>query len=401
MAELVFNPETGLEVPATEDVRADLVARIQEAFQTKPTDPLLNCEPSSPMGQVVDLIAAEIEAKNAEIAFLSNMSNPNSATGKFLDALAALYGIDRKISEPSLVTVTVTGLNGTVIPFGAIAEDASGNQFRQISPAGIRIGSSGTATGTFAAINHGALEVPAGAVTKIITVIAGWDTITNPTAGVVGRDEETDSELRSRVVESYAINATGYVEAIQANLAELDGVIAVRVLENYTSESQTMFGISVGAHSIAVCIVGGDDAEIAETIYRRKDAGCGTTGTTQVSYDDEETGNTFTYNIVRPSPVALKIQVEFFAELADDTIAAIKSALIADVLGQGGNPRVGMAETIFSSRFYPVVQSVTDTPVKAISIALGSGSLSQYVTSRADQEPVIEAADITVQVVTV
>ena len=88
MAQIIFNPLVGVELPSTQEIRSDLGSRIQQAFQTSPTDPLLNIEPSSPMGQVLDLIVAEIEAKNSEILFLSNMVNPDLATGKFLNLRA-------------------------------------------------------------------------------------------------------------------------------------------------------------------------------------------------------------------------------------------------------------------------------------------------------------------------
>ena len=86
MAQIIFNPLVGVELPSTQEIREDLGEKIQQAFQTSPTDPLLNIEPSSPMGQVLDLIVAEIEAKNSEIVFLANMVNPETATGKYLDA---------------------------------------------------------------------------------------------------------------------------------------------------------------------------------------------------------------------------------------------------------------------------------------------------------------------------
>ena len=342
MAQIIFNPLVGVELPSTQEIRSELGSRIQQAFQTSPTDPLLNIEPSSPMGQVLDLIVAEIEAKNSEILFLSNMVNPDLATGKFLDALAALYGLDRKISEPTVVNCVLTGLKGTVIPYGAIAQDSLGNQYRHSAAAGARIGDTGSVTSAFTAIEHGPLEVAAGAVNRIVTTIAGWDTITNPAAGVVGRDEETDAELRNRMVESYAVNATGYVEAIEANLAALEGVLDVRVLENPTNAVITQFGVSINPHSTLVAIVGGEDEQIAQTIYQRKDAGCGTTGTYQVSYTDSRFYNaTYVYNIVRPQNQALKVKIEFFATSMNPTEKNnVIQAVINDVLGQGANDRV-------------------------------------------------------------
>lgn len=384
MAQIIFNPLVGVELPSTQEIRSELGSRIQQAFQTSPTDPLLNIEPSSPMGQVLDLIVAEIEAKNSEILFLSNMVNPDLATGKFLDALAALYGLDRKISEP------------TVIPYGAIAQDSLGNQYRHSAAAGARIGDTGSVTSAFTAIEHGPLEVAAGAVNRIVTTIAGWDTITNPAAGVVGRDEETDAELRNRMVESYAVNATGYVEAIEANLAALEGVLDVRVLENPTNAAITQFGVSINPHSILVAIVGGEDEQIAQTIYQRKDAGCGTTGTYQVSYTDSRFYNaTYVYNIVRPQNQALKVKIEFFATSMNPTEKNnVIQAVINDVLGQGSNDRVSLASTVYASRFYAAIQSATEVPVASIQVALGSGAFGSSVQIPANVEPTIQESDV-------
>lgn len=398
MAQVIFNPQTGVTLPSTQEIREDIGEKIQKAFQTSPDEPLLNIEPSSPMGQVLDLIVSEIEAKNAEIIFLSNMVNPVTATGKFLDALASLYGLDRKISEPTVVNCKLTGLKGTVIPYGAIAQDSQGNQYRHSNASGAKIADNGTVLTTFTAIEHGPLEVASGAVNKIVTTIAGWDSITNPTAGIIGRDEETDSELRNRMIESYAINATGYVEAIQANLAALDGVLDVRVLENPNNTSIEKFGVTINPHSILISIVGGEDEEIAKTIYQRKDAGCGTTGDYQVSYTDENFYNaTYTYNIVRPESQALKIKVTFFSSSMNPTEKnLVIQSLITDVTGGGANDRVSLASTVYASRFYSVIQNSTTAPIASIEVALGTGTLASSVQIPADIEPTISESDITI-----
>lgn len=398
MAQVIFNPQTGVTLPSTQEIREDIGEKIQKAFQTSPDEPLLNIEPSSPMGQVLDLIVSEIEAKNAEIIFLSNMVNPVTATGKFLDALASLYGLDRKISEPTVVNCKLTGLKGTVIPYGAIAQDSQGNQYRHSNASGAKIADNGTVLTTFTAIEHGPLEVASGAVNKIVTTIAGWDSITNPTAGIIGRDEETDSELRNRMIESYAINATGYVEAIQANLAALDGVLDVRVLENPNNTSIEKFGVTINPHSILISIVGGEDEEIAKTIYQRKDAGCGTTGDYQVSYTDENFYNaTYTYNIVRPESQALKIKVTFFGSSMNPTEKnLVIQSLITDVTGGGANDRVSLASTVYASRFYSVIQNSTTAPIASIEVALGTGTLASSVQIPADIEPTISESDITI-----
>lgn len=398
MAQIIFNPLVGVELPSTQEIREDLGEKIQQAFQTSPNDPLLNIEPSSPMGQVLDLIVAEIEAKNSEIAFLANMANPETATGKYLDALAALYGLDRKISEPTVVNCVLTGLKGTVIPYGAIAQDSLGNQYRHSAANGAQIDDTGSVTTTFTAINHGPLEVAAGSVNRIVTTIAGWDSITNPTAGVIGRDEETDAELRNRMIESYAVNATGYVEAIETNLAALEGVLDVRVLENPTNAEITQYGVSIEPHSILIAIVGGEDSDIARTIYQRKDAGCGTTGDYEVQFIDETYYNaTYNYKIVRPQNQSLKISVTFFGTSMNETEKNnVIQAIVQDALGQGANDRISLASTVYASRFYQAIQSQTSAPIAQIQVGLGTGALGSSVQIPANIEPTISESDVSI-----
>ena len=104
-----FDPDNGVTLPTTKELREEVENGFQNAFRVRESDPVLNTDPTSPMGQVVDLMVGELEAKNAEIAFLANQLNPRTARGVFLDALAALYGLERKVSEPTVVVCTCTG----------------------------------------------------------------------------------------------------------------------------------------------------------------------------------------------------------------------------------------------------------------------------------------------------
>lgn len=399
MAELRFNPDTGVVVPTTRAVRDDIAAGFQEAFKVNDTDPLLNVDPAAPMGQVVDLVTTEVAAKNTEVAFLANQLNPRTATGVWLDALAALYGLTRKISEPTVVVCTCTGLQGTVIPYGAIVQDAQGNKLRHSVGGGVTIPASGSIDTPFSTVEHGAIEIGPKTVDQIITVVAGWDSVTNAAAGVVGRVEEPDGELLSRMRQSYAINANGTVENIQANLAALDGVLDCVVLENFTSDPQVQYDITIKGHSIAVCVVGGDDTEIAKTLFQRKSAGCGTVGDTEVEYVDTEHYNAlYTYKIVRPRATTFKVQVDFFDEDMDPvTQATIKDALISDFNGELSNPRVKLATSVYASRFYRCVQAVSDSPIKDILIGIGDGGLTTRVDVPANQSPSLSAESITLQ----
>ena len=397
MAEVKFNELTGVVVPDTAEIREDFASGVVKAFRSDPSRPDINVEPTSPMGQVVDLVTAEIEAKNSEVAYLANQLNPNTARGIFLDAIGGLYGITRKLSEPSVVTCTLTGLKGTFIPYGAVVQDVNGNSFRHSAVEGATIGEDGTATTTFSSVEHGAVEVAPETITKIVTVIAGWDSVTNADSGALGREREPDGEYLSRITESYAINALGSLVAIQSNLSEVDGVLDCVVLENFTNEYETKFGIRIEPHSIAVCIVGGDDDEIAETIYRRKDLGCGTTGNYTVTHiATDHFGATYNYRITRPTSEDFKIRVTFGAEVINPFEGdAIKAALVSDFAGEGSNSRVKLATSVYASRFYGVVVPKSSIPVRKIEIQMGDSGWTDAIEIPATVAPTISTENIT------
>lgn len=87
----------------------------------------------------------------------------------------------------------------------------------------------------FLAQEYGPIAAPAGSLNQIVTPIAGWQSITNFKAGVTGRFQETDAELRLRRANSLNVLGSGTVEAIRARLLqEVPGVTSVTVFENVT-----------------------------------------------------------------------------------------------------------------------------------------------------------------------
>lgn len=400
MSGLSFNSLTGVRVQDTATIRANIVTKVQQAFKVSDSDPLLNLDPASPMGQVVDLLVAEIEAKNAEIAYLSNMLNLSSARGVWLDALGSLYFIERKMSEPTTVTCEVTGISGTVVPYGSLVEDANGNKLRLLATEGITISADGTGSGQFSTVEHGAIVINSHSVTKIITVVAGWDTVDNESAGVTGRDRETDAEYLARIKISLANNAQGTIEAIRADVLALDGVIACTVLENITNQSITSYGVQLTSHSIGVCVYGGNDEDIAKAIYKKKDAGCGTSGTDTVTYvDPEYPDETYEYKIFRATAERVYIKITSYQKVSDEVQATLKEAILADFNGEGSNARATMAQTLYASRFFYVAQSLTSVVLQKATLSVDGSTYSDSLVINANQMPTLQATDITFETV--
>lgn len=403
---LIFDPSVGLETPDTAQIYTGVTQDWTNAFFS-PDLPPLDTEPTTPAGQLIDAEVAEIEAKNSEILYLSNMFNPNVAEGRWQDALGHIYFLNRHFAEPTVVTCQLTGLNGTVIPYGALVKSTDGWTF--ICNRSVTIGESGTAETSFRLSENGPIEVPAHSVTSIVTTIPGWDTVDNIAAGAIGRDLETRFEFENRRAASVAMNAHGSVSAIYGAIADLPNVLDCKVLENIGPNPNVQFGVTVPGHGITVCVYGGINDDIAEVIYRKKDNGCDTGGNWAVSYSPPDIpGNpVYNYLILRPSTVSFWIKVTLGSGSTPTSgqIDALKTALFQDFYGINaisGNPRIGLASTIYAARFYCPALAVDGIQnVQSIEIALGNTTPTTYgdiVVINGDQEPVIATSNISVVV---
>lgn len=400
---LIFNPAAGLHSPATSEIRDSVAEDWIQAF-FDPDLPPLDTEPTTPAGQLIDAEVAEIEAKNAELLYLSNQFNPRVAEGRWQDALGYIYFLQRKLDEPTVVTCQLTGLIGTQIPYGALVQSMNGHTL--ICNRAVTIGSGGMAETTFRVSENGPIEIPPHSVTAIVTTIPGWDTVDNDAAGAVGRDLETRSEFEARRAASVAANAHGSTGALFGTIANIPGVLDVQVLENIGPDSVVKYGVTVPGHGVTVCVYGGDDEAIAQAIYNKKDNGADTGGNTPIVYTAADYHNAvYEYLIMRPETVNFWIKVTLGAGSAPTAaqIAALKEALWQDFYGlntQSGNARIGLASTVYASRFYCPAMAVDGIKnIQSIEIALSAdtpGAYADAVTINGDQEPVTSTANISV-----
>lgn len=397
---ITFDPATGVVVPESQDIREVVGGDWVAAFNKGEGYPQLNIDETAPAGQLVDAETAEIEAKNAELLFLSNMFNPRLSEGRWQDALSYIYFLTRKIAEATVVQCTVTGIPGTIVPYGALVKTGDGHTLLCTDP--IVIGADKSGTGYFRVTDTGPIEIAANTVTQIVTVVAGWDTVNNPAPGSIGRYIESRAEMEARRYGSVAKNAHGSAVSIYGTIANLPGVLDCAVLENVGPDPITKFGVNIDGHSIAACVYGGSDDDIAEAIYTKKDVGCGTSGNhpiTWVAYDFS--GAIYHYSIYRPTAINFYVKVALgnYDDLAPEILTAVKQAVVDDFNGLLNNPRVGLASTIYASRFYGAVTDLDDAiKLDNITIALNTPSgWVNHIQVNADQEPVISTANVSIE----
>ena len=399
---IIFNDKTGLVAEETSVVRARIAQEWKNAFATDPRLPVLDTNPETPAGQLIDGQTALASEKDNDMVYISNMFNPKNAVGVWQDALAAIYFLSRKIALPTYVTCQVRGAYGTTIPYGALVQDVNGYTFLNTSV--VVIGSSGTANIYVRCTETGAVEVAPNTVTQIVTTVPGWDSVTNPSAGVTGRDEESQAAFENRRAGSVGKNSHGAVASIYGAIADLNNVVAVLVLENTTNADKAIKGVTLAGHSVYISVYGGDDADIAMAIYNKIDGGVGTQGNTMLTYNPasdniaDQPDALYTYYIERPDTVETAVKVTVSDDETTGLTNAIKEAVVENFNGNSSFRRVKMGDTLYASRFYADVIKAGVTMLENIEIKYPSatGSYADSIDIPASELPTISAEDVTV-----
>jgi uncharacterized phage protein gp47/JayE len=213
----------------------------------------------------------------------------------------------------------------------------------------------------------GAVTAGAGTLTQIATPVAGLASVTNTSAASAGADQETISALRVRRARSTLAPASGPVEAIYANLANVPGVTYARAYQNNTLATDSR---GIAAKSVAAVVVGGDDDAIALTLLERTGVASGWHGSTAVTVRDAQ-DEPYVVRFTRPTalPIYLAISIEIYnpAVFPADGLDQIKAAIVA--YAQGGAPALGVVDGFGDSGFPPganVLRSRLFTPINFV-----------------------------------
>lgn len=402
---LTFDPQTGFSADDVSDVRAAVAQAWKQAFRSDNTAEL-NTEPETPAGQIIDSQTASITQKDSEILYLANMLNPLKATGIFQDALAEIYFLQRKPAIPSSAVIKCTGLPGTVIPVSAQVMSTADDTVWQNTEA-VTISSDGTCECVFECQSAGLISAAAGTLSRINTMVAGWDTAVNESAAVVGQNAETQGAFEARRYASVGLNSRGTIAAVYARVANCSNVVSCIVRENKTNMPIEIDGYYLKAHSVFVSAVGGSDEDIAEAIYNSCSAGCDYNGNTTVAVTDSATKAVEKVTFYRPAEfdVYVKVTLQGRDTLPDEYKKTVKTAVYNNFYGEsaatiGGNPilRVAPGDTVLASRFIPSVLDSGISQVVKIQVSTDGQSWSETAYMPITGNPTLTADRITVEV---
>jgi len=191
------------------------------------------------------------------------------------------------------------------------------------------VGSVGEVTCT----ETGAKTAPSLSITAIDsqTGSSGWESVKNYEAAQLGRETETDDELRIRMRDAVGAQGAGTDEAIAARLRQyVDGVSYAYVVSNRTAAED---GDGRPAKSFEVIVEGGDEDEICEAIWNLMPSGIepyGLEGPVEV-LDSQG----FSQEIYYTRPTTIYVWINLEIELYDEEVfpgtgsSQIKDAIVA------------------------------------------------------------------------
>ena len=382
---------SGFEIKRFDEIKTELENSFKAVF-----GPNINVSESEPLGQIIGILA-EREALVWELSEgVYNSQYPSTAEGIPLDNVAAITGTTRLSATKSTAEIEITGTPGTIIDAGfTVSVNGSPNdQFVTLQQE--TIGGGGTVDADVEAVNFGPTLAPAASLTEIDTPVSGVTSVTNSADAIVGRDEESDADLKARRKESLQKGITT-IEGIRSFLLQtVDDVNAVFVIENVLDVPD---GASRPGHSFETIVDGGVDLEIAQAIFDAKPAGIETFGSESEIITDSQGGN-HTIRFSRPTPIDIYIIVNITKNIdpAEGSVYPVDGdTQVENALLAYASENLGIGDDVIVNQLYTPINTVAG--VIGIDIKIGTApapTLSNNITVDATEISAWDSARITV-----
>ena len=337
----------------------------------------INTSERSPIGILIRLFAWFL-GKSWELAEkVYNSGFVTKAEGVQLDNLTPLYNTQRIAEQSARVTLSFTGTPNYTILTGT--QFATENNILFTLTEDVTLDSLGSGAGIAYAVETGA---SGNVLANTITVQAEPDvdvlTVNNPENATGGREEETDSELVNRLLDSSAAGGSGTGNSIRARLLGVTGVRAASVIENNTMSVVD----GNDPKSIHVYVLGGDSQDVAEAIFEKKSAGIGTNGAEIVNVEDASGNNqVIKFDYAVEVPIYVNADITTNNAYPVDGAAQVQDAIIRYIggLAQDGTEYngLGMGDDVVWAKLVQTILSQVEG-IEDVTLTIGKtvGSLS-------------------------
>jgi uncharacterized phage protein gp47/JayE len=280
-AGFVIKPQTA--------IYAAVVAKLKAAPAWGPD---IDYSTNSPIGQMINALL-DNPAELWELgATLYANDDPEAAVGVPLDNLSSISGTTRPDESFSVAKNVLLNLDaGATVTAGSLVSPAGRPDvfFELDADVTNTGGSAADVPGNFTCSVAGPVNVAAGQLTVIATPLSGWNSVTNPTDVVPGRDVASNQELRALRTTELFTRGSATVGAIKAAATEVSGVLSASVLEN-TGDTADSNGLP--PHSFVAIVDDGAvpaaaDNDIALAIIENRAAGIPSDGSQSGTANDD------------------------------------------------------------------------------------------------------------------
>ena len=340
------------------DIKDDIETALKAVFGEN-----IDLQSESVFGQFVGILSEALADQWESQEDVYNSQYPNTASGTSLSNVVLLNGITRLAAQKATFETdpTLSGVSGTLVPAGSVASTSdTGTRFVTLADA--TIGGGGIVQVEMESEEAGLYEAAIGTLTVIETPVYGWTGINNTVAATPGRDEETDSELRIRQSQSTTAASRNNADGLFAQLNNLTGVVDASVIENKTD---AVDGYGIPAHSFEYFVQGGDNDEIAQTIWNNTPQGILSHGDTTIVIEDAQ-GYDQNVSFTRPSEIDIYVKANISVDSSFP--AGGVDEIKANVTSYGEtNFEIG-DDVIYSQIFTPIHQT---TGVIDVTLTIG------------------------------
>lgn len=233
----------------------------------------------------------------------------------------------------------------------------------------------------FESMEYGPVIIADGLIKEMVTLDTGIRSVTNDIAPVPGRFEADDIEARQTFVKRCATRSKNMIESITAEIYNsVDNVLSVAGYENDTEVTDPE---GRPPKSVEIIVDGGDDGEIAGTIYRKKTNGVRAYGNIIMDVADVF-GNIHKVGFSRPDYLYVWIRVVITGKagkaMAPNFIRLAQESILED----GKNLQVG--DTVYLQTFLSGIYSRV-VSVSMVDIRAFAADTEKYVPTQEEYTP--------------
>lgn len=276
----------GVKIADYDQVQAALVKRYKEVYGSD-----IDLSNTTADGVFVNDLALIINNILQSFKVLYSNLDADTASGVYLDNLCRLSNVSRKLATRSTAQLRITSTENTTLNSGTIFVDRTGNEWTYEGETLEIYSASEEAVQIKVVCNtFGAVEAPSGSIYQ--TLESSYLEVDQVVDAVVGREDESDADLRARRAQSTGSTGTTVLESLLGALLELDGIEDVQIINNNTDDDDTAEdGTEIKAHSIYVILRQEENLEIApstigQIIYNKLTPGIKTNQCTSSSAED-------------------------------------------------------------------------------------------------------------------